>query len=688
MTKRQLATAYRGYHGLESQYYALSHMSNGTMSSAQLKNERLLNRHVEDMKHLTEQERMVKNRTDRDLRTLRDDFSSQLAYQYVYKNHSFKRYYKSQPTKRNRPVSDKPELYDMERKKSTQENIPRPLGSLRQVEHYKNELKLPAIQTPETADVQSPRVNMMGEKGYTELKEDHVKVIRDETKLTSFPSIQTAMTVEIKFKHKAVDDDKGSIVSAPPAGLDADSDTEEEKAEMARLKSQNMAQHLMIMKLRQQQEFEAPRRLLPSTPEQTPDPKEEKREAWRRILPEPLSRPATVFPGNTRTSMAVKNMMKREVSDVLGTWSHSSRRQEMVELTKEQNKLELAERPIPHIDQHRPLSAIFRDFKEYKRQHEEWSQVKEHELDKQSVVVRQMSPKPRVASPVLQRRSDYVNRTATPLRATRNIPESTKDKTKPLRRTDSEKLTSVSRTSSFRELPEEELNKLQEHAHLTSTERIELEKQRLPTTAEPEKGQKGPGNSPKVKRRLPPTPCSRGRPRIKRNFETKMPNKTISLATVPTFRQDVAIINDVNNANEANVFKSEESKYYEMDKAREPSSYTPIIKQSGETGIGTTTYTEESLHRMKLASILYDQQLWPKLKKRMSFQYENFTRAPPDRKKQLEIRAKNRRKIQTKNAQLESETQMKGTATASRTERPSTRVSFCENVMVIQTISP
>lgn len=684
MSRQHLATAYRGYHGLESQYYALRHLSNSTMTSAQHKNERLFNRHAEEMKHITEQEKTVRIKKERELQTMRDNFTTQLAYQYVYKNHSFKRFYKSHQIKKQRPVSDKPDMYEQERKKSAKECVLRPLGSLRQIEAYKDELKFPEIENHDSTNIPSPRVNMMGNKKYTGLQDDQEKD-QIEKALMSFPNIQEAMAVEIKFKSKPVDDDKCSIITAPPAKLDAEENNND--PEIAKLKSLDMAQNLLLMKLRQQERYEAPRRLLPLTPATNDCHVTEKhKEAWRRILPETPSRPSTVFPGTTRTSMGVKKMLKKEATDLIENWSHSSRRHEFVENARERNQAELSEHPIPVINHERPFSAIIRDYKEYKRQRDEWNQCRKKENDNGSVIVRQMSPQPRVGSPTAQRQYDYINRILTPMRKKREDANSVVAKHAMVRRTDSEKLTSVSRTSSYKEIPEEELKKLQENALLTAAERIEIELQKRKQSRQCENDDnedshtKNHNQTMKLVaiRQLPPTPQKGAKVKPKRTFQTKTPSKTIKTPNIKP------LVSSENGMDDSNIDKVGPLAI-EKDKTeeREHNSYRPVIKQRGESGTGASSYSEENLQRMRHASILYDQEHWPKLKRRMTFSYEKFKRNVPDRKQQLKLMAK--KKIQMNNAQIEAErTIQKGEI--GQADRPQTRVSFNENVVVFKTI--
>lgn len=646
------------------------------MAGAQHKNEKLRNRHVEDMKHLVQQEKMVKDKTERELKAMRDDFTAQLAYQYVYKNHSFKRLYNSQQVKQPRPVSDKPEMYERERTLSGKLRCPRPLGSLRQIDSQESELKFPPIQDAEQTRVQSPRVNMMGDKSYVDLKDAHEKENeqekRTETKMSSFPNIEGAMHVEVRHKNSLKEDDTMSLLSAPPAKLDAESEADQEIAE---LKSLDMAQNWMLMKLRQQGNYDSSRRQLPKAPTTSTSPsvQEQKREAWKRILPETPSRPSTVFPGTARTQTGMKKLLKREVSDVIENWSQSRKRNEFIEKIKEHNRLELLEHPMPEINPNRPISAIFREFRENKSQ---CDQTKGTD-DNRTVIIRQMSPQPRVASPSAQRRSEYARQAKTPLNKTRNALRRTESEKVP----ESDKITSVSRTSSYREIPEAELLQIQENAHLTAAERIEQEKQKRDKQHQKTSGKEPakPENKTKPlkgKRQLPPLPKHGVRDIPKESHINKHASEIISV-----------LGSESNRLRGDSLEKTKDGEHINSENT-ELNSYTPVIKQTGESATGTGSYSPEDMMKMKFASTLYDRALWPKLSKRMLFNYEHFTRTPPDRNKRLERMAKNRKKIQMKNQQMQAEMRKGKTDRdqLSETQRPSTRVSFNEKVVVFQTI--
>jgi len=274
-------------------------MTDDVMANAQHRNDKLQNRYAEELRALIHHEKQSRERKEREVQAMREDFTAQLAYQYVAKNHSFKRFYKSQQeNKKQRPISDNPQLYaeEIARRQSAKGDCARPLGSLRQAATYNNELR---VKFPPLADeVTSPRVSMMGGKTYHSIKHDeHAKPTFEEKKITAFPNIEAALGVEIKFRYHTRDDDKMSLISAPAADLDA-----EGKQPYSNTIQFDMAQNLRLLRRAEQEQFERHRRQLPVAPGEVPRPltkeeKHEKREAWRRVLPETPVRSSTVFQG-------------------------------------------------------------------------------------------------------------------------------------------------------------------------------------------------------------------------------------------------------------------------------------------------------------------------------------------------------------------------------------------------------
>lgn len=688
MSKRQLATAYRGYHGLEAQYHALVQMSGTTMINTKSKNDHLHLKHLEDLKHIVEQEKCAQNQSDREIKTMRDDFTAQLAYQYVYKTHSFKRYFKSQQEKKPRPVSDKPEFYDLERRNTSSALGPRPLGSLRQMELYKDELKLkfpPIAHKDQTGDI-SPRVNMLGSKSYQEMKAEDKENEPESPTMTSFPNIEDAMGIHVKFRRRPFDDDNASAITAPPARLDAEND-ELSSAVNPNLTTFDMGHNLMLMRRKEKERYER-KRQLPATPSSKPNifkpsqKVEPQKEVWRRLLPETPKRPQTVFPGGARSPTDLKKIIKKEAESVVDSFANLRKRNEVVQLAKEHHQRTLAENPIPVFDRNRPTSAIIRDFKEYKRIQEEQRAAREEAENDQSIIVRQMSPLPRVGSPIAQTRQDYMRKLASRGGSRRESTPVPGEKPGKLRRTESEKFPSVSRTSSFKEVPDIDL--CLENAQLTAAERIELEKQKLNKDShnvQPQRSEKT------IRRRLPSTP---------RLQHTHADQNGISRQTPKMFNtsileidKDVDSINRVLLANATDSDVSTKKDVHGKDKRNEQNSFTPESKHVPDQGKqDSMPFPAESLSKIKAAGGAYGKDFWPKLSKKMQFDYESFSRTTPEMKKRLELRAKNRKKITQKNAQLAEEMKLRAkTAKPSEeADRPSTRVSFNENVIVFQTI--
>ncbi|KAH3828180.1 uncharacterized protein LOC127832528 [Dreissena polymorpha] len=739
MSKRQLAMAYRGYHGLESQYHALQHLSNDVMLNAKLRNDNIQNRHADEMRALIEQERNSRKENEKALQAMREDFTAQIAYQYVSKNHSFKRNFQSrnQTARKPRPVSDNPQLYaqEIERRQQSSRGGSRPLGSLREVDKYKDELKFPPIRPSETSggkEALSPRVNMMGGKTYQEMKNRNPEEDDAEKKLSSFPNIENAMGVEIRYKYKPNEDEKSSMISAPPGNMDAETIIDSYfSPSPSGLVALDMGQNLVQLRRAERERYETQRRQLPATP----GPKNkillvarktaESKEAWRRVLPDTPVRPSTVFPGNARNSVEIHRLMKKEATSVLDQWANNNKRVEAVELAKERYRQEMTEHPLPTFDPRRPTSAILREYKEYKRQEEERKaaaalQREYTTTNDASVIIRQISPQPRPASPVSQRRADFIKRVQTPASKHRDRDMSDVSALPPragkLRRAESEKFPSVSRTTSFKELPEHELLELQENALLTAAERIQLEKNKRdaenkpppkpkPETSDPvaeslpkprdERDEKKRGK--RGRRRLPPTPHPAVAQEVEIGDDHVIANVQLFTNALLRVDTDVDMINKVKLANvdddEVAGKTTMSQKTGDAKHDESGASYMPLIKQKSAPGISGVPFSEEKVHRLNISSTLPSKDMLPKVSKRMEFSYENFTRLPSDTaKKRLELKARQKRKIQQKNAQLEEERRQRlQTANAptkpkGADERPPTRVSFNENVIVFQTI--
>lgn len=697
MSKRLMATAYRGYHGLEFQYHALKQMSTATMVNTKLKNDNIRLKHADDMKHLGVQEKAAQGRTERDLKTMRDDFTAQLAYQYAYKNHSFKRMYKSQQQKKPRPHSDKPEMYEFESQKSATFAVPRPLGSLRQMDMYKDELKVkfPPItgENEHINEGNSPRVNMMGEKTYNELKSDTQEdKLHSPTEMTSFPNIEDAMGIQVKFRYMPHEDGRASAITAPPAGIDVESDNESTTVAQNMI-AFDMGHNLMIMRQKEKEGREK-HKILPSTPNsKTGKPIEGPKESRRRMLPVTPSQQSSIHPRHHRNTMEMKKLLKKDVAAVMAKWDKVSIRKDAVEIAKEHHKATLTDNPIPTFNRSRPTSAILREFREYKRTQEEQLAMRDNDETDQTMIVRQISPQLRAESPVSRVRNEYMH---APRLGTHREGSATHvgRTTGQLHRTESENIPSISRTCSYQDVPEADLL-FQENALLTAAERIELERQ----TRNHDNCVDGTemGKLQQGKRCLPSTPDVKTLKQLDRSItdiksRKREPVKMFNTAVLGLDR-DTDMINRVKLANltHEDALKTKiHGRKPPIKGKHERNSYTPIEKHQLTDLLkkGPAPFPADSLSRIKTASTLYGKDLWPKLSKKLNFDYENFSRTTPEVKKRLESRAKHRRKINQKNAQLAEEMKdnSKRAEIVEDVDRPQTRVSFNENVIVFQTI--
>jgi len=413
----------------------------------------------------------------------------------------------------------------------------------------------------------------------------------------------------------------------------------------------------------------------------------------------------------------MKKMLEKERTEVIHQWSPRSRRQDAVEIAKAQNKAHLAEHPLPSVEYTRPMSAILREYREYKKAEEDRkiALALQREQDRprdEAVIVRQLSPQPRPESPLAQRRTDFMQRLKTPSRknrppsetkppvadpSTQTVPERAEQAERvagKLRRTDSEKsaaFPSVSRTSSYRELPEEELAAFQKNALLTAAERIEMEKERRQSASIKLTDDKTSVETRgKGRRKLPPTPKEKPVDGEDNNdvavtdIVAKPGSKT--LLYVPD--NDSEMINRVKlaNTNDDLMVKRNLTPYSKTD--HDGSLLTTTVPFGQKSTTGSSLFPPDSVHRMKIASAYHHgEDYWPRLEKKMAFNYDKFTRVSVSdaSKRRLELRARQRKKIKQKNAQMDRERQGNSLVPEVKpTDRPTTRVSFDENVVVYE----
>ena len=712
MSRRQLAAAYRGWYGVEAQYHALMHMSDDNMMKTKYKNQHISQKHDQDMKQMLEHEKYVKGESTKAIKALRDDFTSMLAYQYVYKAHNLRNRDKSAKERTNsqikRPMSDKYDLYERERRSAVSRG-PRPLGSLREIEAYKEELKVkfPPIENRDNdkVDKEKERVNMLGGKQYEPPPSSPSRNSNDKGHATVFPNIEHAMGVEIKYHYKTtIDTDKDSLYSAP-AGMAHETESEITLDTRPHINAFDMGQNLLLMRRKEQEQFEK-RRVLPPKPgvQEKNDVKRE-RDAKRRKLPAvpPLS--TNIYPSGTKNSIGMKKLIRREATEIIESWSKDPKRLEIYEKARGLEK--------PQADHLRPktTSEMFRDLKQYREQQ---ARLNEVNGDNQSIIVRQLSPAPRPLSPVSTRRTEYSSRILSPLPARK--------------REGSEKIPSVSRTSSYKELPDGPIE-IHENALLTAAERIEKErlqreKQNLTKKLKVTNIKDAQGNTNYGKRQLPLPDANKKRslPQINKNADAIIDEKHKEghLSSNALLKQniDLETIEKVTKANsevahkgnklkalknrplqalstrhsqssqsERQLWKMSDSVFPEKNGFEiERDAYTPVSRKTEPikrrlTPIPGKVESEQDSH----VSSFTGKPLLEKLAKKLQFSYDNFSRVPPDAKKRLELRARNKRKAQIENAMLEAE-RKEDIESVANTERPPTRVSFNEKVVVFQTI--
>lgn len=718
MSKRQLAAAYKGWHGMEARYYALTHMSDENMMRAESRNQQLSQKHDKDMKQIQDHENYLKDESSRAIKALRDDFTAMLAYQYVYKSTNLKNVEKAREkaasARRKRPLSDKYDLLESERRAASSK-APRPLGSLRELEKYRDELKLkfPAVDN-KTENKEKPNVNMLGEKHYESRATS--RNTNDTMKSTAFPKIEDAMGVGIKYRNKT---DKDSFLSAP-GDIDREIGSEFRVESRTSITEFDMGQNLVMMRRKEQEKLER-RRMLPPTPTPAPNVQNKTdRECKRRKLPSLPPRSPKLYPKGVKNAHDMHNFIRREATDIIEFWSKEQKHSNDFDKSKSLCK------PDPLMYRSQTTTEMLRELNQHKQQEQQFRE----QVDAQSMVVRQLTPKPRPLSPISTRMTEYSSRISSPQPRERS--PSLKQK-----REGSEKIPSVSRTSSYKELPDGPIE-LHENALLTAAERIEkerLEKERLvkentilqrkiklaqisiremeQNETKNKENNRQTGKSKelqivKKKRFLPQA-------RWGQDASASDENKDVKNEKRPTIseKSDLETIDAVSKANAikeqvlreyerkilckpklqpiSKVQEQSDKQYWKMaeslDAGRktfhsERDAYTPLSRSTGPIKRRLTPIPDAAASDQFSHQSLPGNPSLEKLGKKMPFSYDKFSRVPPDTKKRLELRAKNKKKAQQHNVKIEED---KEEFTANAT-RPSTRVSFNEKVMVFQTI--
>ena len=700
---------------MESRYYALTHMSDENMMRAESRNQQLSQKHDKDMKRIQNHENYLKEESSRAIKALRDDFTAMLAYQYVYKSTNLKNVEKAKEkaasAKRKRPMSDKYDLLEGERRAASSK-APRPLGSLRELEKYRDELKVkfPPVDN-KTDNKERPNVIMLGEKHYESRTTS--RNTNDTIRSTAFPKIEDAMGVGIKYRNKT---DKGSFFSAP-GDIDCETGSEFRVESRTSITEFDMGQNLVMMRKKEQEKLER-RRILPltPTPAQNAQTKTD-RECKRRKLPSLPPRSPNLYPKGVKNAHGMHNFIRREATDIIEFWSQDSKRLEDFEKSKSLGK------PDPLMFRSQTTTEMLRELNQHKKQEQQFRE----QVDAQSMVVRQLTPKPRPLSPISTRMTEYSSRISSP--QPRESSPSFKHK-----REGSEKIPSVSRTSSYKELPDGPIE-LHENALLTAAERIEKERLEKENTILQRKIRMAQisiremeQNEMKNKDKTRPPGKSKELPLIKK--KRLLPQTTWSQdasATVDSKdiktekRSTLSEKNDletIDAVSKANAIKEEVLREYErrllgkpklqsisktqdqsdkqywkmaesLDAGRksfnsERDAYTPLSRSTGPIKRRLTPITDAVVSDQFSHQSLPGNPALGKLGKKMPFSYDKFSRAPPDAKKRLELRAKNKKKAQQHNAKIEEEKENDVKANATR---PSTRVSFNEKVTVVfQTI--
>ncbi|KAL3853155.1 hypothetical protein ACJMK2_016721 [Sinanodonta woodiana] len=347
-------------------------------------NEKILVRHQIEMKHLLRNEDAAKMKANKDMKAMREEFESMLAYGFVYKAHSFKNYDQWKNEIRTKYKKNK---------KEDDASLPpkhppsyRPLGSLRKSSKdtwaSEDYLKLPRL--PQKSLMEGSTV----EKSDGKNNETGSRPISLDVNMSRpvFPRIELALGVSAKYSREIIENRNEFD---PEAALSKDTYS----SNLVELRPKSAALGLVDGFYKwKQEEMKQQMSQKPSS--------EPIRDSWRRVLPKPPTRPKPVFPGQCRTPYSLKKFYEKEVNSVMDMWSPEYQRKELVEKLKEkENNNQLH----TFIQRSKSTVAIL---DEYKRYLDELNiQSSRPELDKETpMIIRQCTSFERDSRPKSQSR--------------------------------------------------------------------------------------------------------------------------------------------------------------------------------------------------------------------------------------------------------------------------------------------
>ncbi|KAK3609081.1 hypothetical protein CHS0354_011840 [Potamilus streckersoni] len=325
----------KGFEGTESHRGSMAHDQN----------EKIRIRHQIEMKHLLRNEDAAKMKANKDLKAMREEFESMLAYGFVYKAHSFKNYDQWKNEIRTKYKKNKKDDASLPPKPPPSY---RPLGSLRKSgkEKWSHEdyLKLPRLPPKGIIEV-STTEKSDGKNVESGSRPGSLDV---DISRPVFPRIELALGVSAKYSREIIEDNHES-----------DSETALSKdrysSNLVELRPKSAALGLVDGFYKwKQEEMKQQMSQKPSS--------EPIRDSWRRVLPKPPTRPRPIFPGQCRTPYALKKFYEKEVNSVMDMWSPEKQRKELVEKIKE---METNNQQHTFIQRSKSTVAMLDEYKRY-----------------------------------------------------------------------------------------------------------------------------------------------------------------------------------------------------------------------------------------------------------------------------------------------------------------------------------
>lgn len=308
MGRRLVKDSFRGWYNWESRFNAAARMSNAGLQTTKVKNQQESNRLGFAVKQLSKHKDFSERLAERDLKSLREEFSRMVAFGQVYKSHSFDRYDPLLKKGSGNPCEPKSSLDKAAANRKTSLN---PLA----ISSHRKEGDVPW-------DITRQNISKVNGSQATQ-PPNQVRIstpVPTLKRLPSFGRLVSNITRKPSISETEVTSRLGSTRSvrgnSPP---------------------KSDVHHLEAI------------------------PEFEYKRIRKRMKTLPHKRDRTIFPGECKSTYEMRKFMEKEVEHLLYSWTPSGRREAKIEQIKAEAKMPIL------VQRTKSTSAILRDFRNYKQ---------------------------------------------------------------------------------------------------------------------------------------------------------------------------------------------------------------------------------------------------------------------------------------------------------------------------------